>query len=150
MKKIIIATRFFKTVFDDSLDLDYDVRITVGDYNVAPDHKMDTSGYLHINNPNSRKLLDRIIPLNMMTNVFRHKHPDLRQYTFHKKQTKNCTRARLDYFPMNDDSLDMVKKVGIGKASSLSDHRPILLHIALSKVQKGRGFWRLHKWRLLI
>ena len=45
---------------------------------------------------------------------------------------------------MNDDSLDMVKKVGIGKAISLSDHRPIYLHIALSKVQKGIGFWRLN------
>ena len=79
-----------------------------------------------------------------MTDVFRQKHPDSRQYTFHKKQTKNYTRARLDYFLMNDDSLDLVKKVGIGKTSSLSDHRPIYLHIALSKVQKGRGFWRLN------
>ena len=138
------SNTFFKIVFDDSMDLDYNIKITMGDFNVAPNHKMDTSGYLHINNPNSRQFLDKMIPLNMMTDVFRHKHPDLRQYTFHKKQTKNYTRARLDYFLMSDDSLDMVKKVGIGKASSLSDHRPIYLHIALSKVQKGRGFWRLN------
>ena len=81
-----------------------------------------------------------MIPLNIMTDVFRHKHPDLRKYTFHKKQTKNYTRARLDYFLISDDSLDIVKKLGIGKARSLSDHRPIYLHIALSKVQKVRGF----------
>ena len=34
--------------------------------------------------------------------------------------------------------------MGIGKASLFSDHRPIYFHIALSKVQKGRGFWRLN------
>ena len=76
--------------------------------------------------------------------VFRHKHLDLRQYTFHKKQVNNYTRARLDYFLMNEDSLEMVKKVGIGKSSPLSDHRPIYLHLSLSKVQRGRGFWRLN------
>ena len=70
------------------MDLDYNIKITIGDFNVAPDHKMDTSGYLHVNNPNSRQFLDKMIPLNMMTDVFRHKHPDLRKYTFHKKQTK--------------------------------------------------------------
>ena len=37
-----------------------------------------------------------------------------------------------------------LKKVGIGKVCTLSDHRPIFLHISLSKVQKGRGFWRLN------
>ena len=34
--------------------------------------------------------------------------------------------------------------MGIGKVKTLSDHRPIYLHISLSKVQKGRGFWRLN------
>ena len=34
--------------------------------------------------------------------------------------------------------------MGIGKETTLSDHRPIYLHISLSKVQKGRGFWRLN------
>ena len=32
----------------------------------------------------------------------------------------------------------------IGKDTTLSDHRPIKLHISLSKVQKGRGFWTLN------
>ena len=41
-------------------------------------------------------------------------------------------------------TLDLVKKVGIGKDITLSDHGPIYLHISLSKVQKGKGFWRLN------
>ena len=116
----------------------------VGDFNVAPDHTKDTLGYLHVNNQNTRRFIDRMKSLNMMTDVYRHKHPDLRQFTFSKRQAKNYTKARLDYFLINDDALDLVKKVGIGKESTLSDHRPIYLHISLSKVQKGRGFWRLN------
>ena len=60
--------------------VEYDVKIMVGDFNVAPDHNMDTLGYLHVNNLNTRRFIDRMKPLNRMTVVFRHKHPDLRQY----------------------------------------------------------------------
>ena len=77
---------FFKSVFDDSLDSEYDVTIMVGDFNVAPDHNMDTMGYLHINNINSRQFIDRMKSLNMLTDAFRHKHPDLQQYSFNNKK----------------------------------------------------------------
>ena len=87
----------------------------VGDFNVAPDHTRDTLGYLHVNNPNTRRFIDRMKSLNMMTDVYRHKHPDLRQFTFSKRQAKNYTKARLDYFLINDDALDLVKKVGLEK-----------------------------------
>ena len=68
----------------------------------------------------------------------------LRKYSYHKKQAYNYTRARLDYFLINDDSLDLVTKVGIGRETTLSDHSPIYLHVSFSRVQKGRGFWRLN------
>ena len=41
---------FFKTVFVDRNDDKYDIRLTVGDFNVAPKHEIYTSGYLHVNN----------------------------------------------------------------------------------------------------
>ena len=47
------SNKFFKMIFDDSLDSDYDVTKMVGDFNMAPDHNKDSLGYLHINNPNS-------------------------------------------------------------------------------------------------
>ena len=31
---------FFKTVFDDENDDNYDIRITVGDFSVAPKHEI--------------------------------------------------------------------------------------------------------------
>ena len=113
------SDKFFKTVFDDSQDLDYNISIMVGDFNVAPDHTKNTLGYLHVNNQTRRRFIDRTKSLNMMTDVYRHKHPDLRQFTFSKRQAKNYTKAHLDYFLINDDALDPVKKVEIGKESIL-------------------------------
>merc|ERR1711895_332248 len=135
---------FFKTVFDDKDDTEYDVAITAGDFNVAPDHKVDTLGYLHVNNPNSRFFINKMKSLNMITDVFRHKHPDAQRFTFSKKQTRNHTKARLDYFLVNNDALDLVSKVGMGRENTLSDHCPIFLHFNLTKIKKGRGFWRLN------
>ena len=135
---------FFKTVFDDRYDIDFDVTLMVVDYNVAPDHNKDTLGYFHVNNPNTRLFMERMKSLNMLTDVFRQKHPDLRKFTFSKKQARNYTKARLDYFLINDDSLDLVTKVGIGRETALSDHSPIYLHLSFSRVKKGRGFWRLN------
>ena len=95
-------------MFNDENDDVYDLKITVGDFNVAPKHEMDTLGYLHVNNQNTRNFLDRIIPLSNMTDIWRKKYPQMRQYTFYKKQTNNFTRSRLDYFLMNENSTDLV------------------------------------------
>ena len=104
---------FFKTVFDDKDEDKYDIRVTVDDFNVAPKHDIDTLGYLHVNNQNTRNFLNRMIPLSNMTDIWRSKNPQARQFTFMKKQTNNFTRSRLDY------STDMVKKVEIGRVCSL-------------------------------
>ena len=85
-----------------------------------------------------------MIPLCNLTDIWRQKKPQAQQYTFFKRETNNYTRARLDYFLLNESATHLVKKVGIGKICTLSDHRPIFLHISLSKVQKGRGFWRFN------
>ena len=115
----------------------------VGDFNVAPDHNKDTLGYLHVNNPNTRLFIERMKSLNMLTDAFRHKHPDLRKFSFSKKQARN-TKAFLHFYLINDDSIDLVTKVGIGRETTLSDHSPIYLHLSFSRVKKGRGFWRLN------
>ena len=54
MALIITVTYFFKTVYDDTDKQNYDIRLTVGDFNVAPWHEKDTAGYLHVNNQNTK------------------------------------------------------------------------------------------------
>ena len=58
-----------------------------------------------------------------------------------KKQAKNYTRARLDYFLISKNSTHLVSKIGMYRMSNLSDHRPIHLHMPFSSVQRGNGFW---------
>ena len=45
---------------------------------------------------------------------------------------------------MNDRALEAVVKVGVGRENALSDHCPIFIHLRLTKVVRGRGFWRLN------
>ena len=51
------STTFFKKVFDDTNKDQFTHKVIFGDYNVALNHTIDTLGYLHINNPNSRDYL---------------------------------------------------------------------------------------------
>ena len=60
----------------------------VGDFNVAPDHKKDTLSYLPNNSQNSRCFIERMKSLNMLTDIFKHKHPNVQQYTYNKSKLK--------------------------------------------------------------
>ena len=51
------STMFFKKGFRDDDDLEYEHIIMNRDFNVAPNHADDTSGYLHVNNLNTRRFL---------------------------------------------------------------------------------------------
>ena len=98
---------------DDTDEEVYAHKFTVGDFNVALNHDADTAGYLHINNPNSRELLIRKMNLCNLVDIWRERNPLGRQYTFNKKQTKNYTRARLDYFLVSENSSEYIKDVQI-------------------------------------
>ena len=86
---------FFQKVFDDTNEDKYTHKITLVDFNIALNHTYDTSGYLHINNPNSRDYLTGKIKQGNLTDIWKLKNPKSRQYTFGKKQTKNYTRTLL-------------------------------------------------------
>ena len=79
---------FFQKVFDDMND-----KIIIGDFNVAPSHTHDSSGYLHINNQNSRDYLTRKIEQCDLTDIWRFKNPKSRQYTFGKKSRLKITQG---------------------------------------------------------
>ena len=79
------SSHFYNLVLDDTDEDRYDHRLIAGDYNVAIDHNLDTSGYLHINNPNTRELLTRQANLSNLVDIWRLRNPNSRQFTFSKK-----------------------------------------------------------------
>ena len=76
---------FFQKVFDDTNENKYTHKITLGDFNIALNHMYNTSGYLHINNPNSRDYPTRKIEQCNLTDIWRLKNPKSKQNTFGKK-----------------------------------------------------------------
>ena len=99
---------------DDTDEEVFEHKFTVGDFFVALNHDTDTTGYLHINNPNTREVLIRKMHLNNMVDIWRERNPLSRQYPFSKKQTKNYTRAQLDYFLVSENSTEFIKKRSCG------------------------------------
>ena len=89
-------TVFFKSIFDNMNDMDYDHCVMAGDYNVALNHDMDTNGYLHVNNPSSRQYVKTRITTNDLTVIWRDRNPDKREFTFDKQQQRNRTKTRLN------------------------------------------------------
>ena len=70
---------------DDTDEDMYKHKFTIGDYNVELNPDIDTVGYLHINNPNSRELLTRKINLCNLVDIWREHNHTSRQYTLNKK-----------------------------------------------------------------
>ena len=136
------STSFFRGILNDDNDKDFDHFISVGEFNVAPNHDNGTSGYLPVNNPNTRRMLNRHITLNNWTDIWHEHNPDKREFTFDKWKMKNRTKARLDIFLITNNSTEYVTGVQIGRACKLSDHRPIHLQMSCSTFKRGRVFWR--------
>ena len=102
------SSRFYDLVLDDKDEEKYDHRLIAGDFTVALDHNLDTNGYLHINNPNTRELLTRQYKLSNLVDIWRLRNIDSRQYTFSKKQARNHTRAHRDFFLVSENSTEYI------------------------------------------
>ena len=61
------------------------------DYNVTLEHKKDTCGNLHINNPTFRQFKKTCMATNNVTDVWRERNSEKREYTIDKQKTRNWT-----------------------------------------------------------
>ena len=86
------------------------------DFNIAPDHVNDTSGYLHMNNTNTRRLLHSRMALNNLTNIWQDLNHRRKEDVFDKWQKKNWTRARLDFFLISKNSIELITGIKIGRS----------------------------------
>ena len=127
------AKLFFETVFNDNDYRNFNHIVYTGDYNVPLNHDVDTAGYLHENNHTAHKYMKGRMVTNELIDIWHLKIKGVRAFTFDKKQTTNRTKARLDYFLISQTTQRYITDAHIGRASILSDHRPIFITISPSQ-----------------
>ncbi|ESO98102.1 hypothetical protein LOTGIDRAFT_143124 [Lottia gigantea] len=104
--------------------------IICGDLNLVLNPNIDTENYRNINNPKARQFLIQQISSNHLHDIFRTCHPNLRKYTWKRKNPLKL--ARLDYILVSENLLLKVDKVKID-IKYRSDHSPVILHLKLAQ-----------------
>ena len=102
---------------------------------------MDTQGYLHENNTQSRDFVRSKMIKYDLKEVWRDRNPHATNYTFTKKQAKNVTKARLDFLLTSPNTAGYIEAIRIDGYTGLSDHRSFSFTIAKNKIKNGPGFW---------
>ena len=112
-----------------------------GDLNISLNQDMDTLNYIGTNNPQAKSKVLKIMNDNNLIDVYRHLNPNVRKYTWHRKNPHK--QARLDYFLTNLEFSDIISNCQI-KPGYKSDHSFLKLDFLINKFAKGKGIWKLN------
>ena len=130
----------FIQIIDNYIDrLNNDMFILCGDFNCILDPILDCDNYKHINNPKARDKVIEMINTKNMIDPFREMYPDLKRFTWRKKNP--LKQARLDYFLISENVMQRVKNSFIDMAYR-SDHSMITLVINLNDIECGKSYWK--------
>lgn len=78
--------------------------IVCGDFNLVLNPKLDYDGnHKYINNPKAREKVIEIIENYALIDIFREHHPDIKRYTWRKRNP--LKQARLDFFLVSENVL---------------------------------------------
>ena len=89
---------FYQKLFEMETDPQYTHTIYLGDWNISLNQQLDTQGYLHENNVVNRDYVRAKMIEFELSDAWRERNPLETKFTFMKKQAKNTTKARLDFF----------------------------------------------------
>ena len=87
------------------------------------------------------KLLELLNVANL-TDSWRLKHPDKRQYTWHSN-SKPHIHCRLDYFLISDNIINILKDTSISPGYK-TDHSLVSLTLSTLKYERGPGYFKLN------
>ena len=135
------SPNFYKHIERKIHEIDNNKVIILGDFNLVLDVEKDTYNYKHINNPQARKTVLNMMENNNLSDPFREIHPDVRQYTWRKRNP--IKQSRLDFFLITENMISSVKKCNI-LPSYRSDHSIITLSMQFSKFRRGKPLWKFN------
>ncbi len=111
MAQIMTHHSFSETLFLQLKTFKNDNIILCGDFNLVQDTKLDYNNYKHINNKNAHTTVLEIKMQNNLTDPFREFHPNLRRYTWRRKNP--IKQARLDFFLVSETLLPSISNCTI-------------------------------------
>lgn len=114
--------------------------IMCGDFNCVLDNKLDIiSGVNH--SENAVLAFNDLINNCNLYDVWRYHNTDAKQYTW--SRTNPFIARRLDYILTSSNIFDKVTSCSIVSIPT-SDHRGCLIQISLSKIVRGKGYWKFN------
>ena len=133
--------QFYLDVFAHLDQFDGSSLIVAGDLNLALSD-LDYRGSRNCHsNINSSDMVNILIEEFNLIDVWRHYHPNLRQYTRHQHNPK--VLSRLDYILISENMIGSCQGSKILPGVN-SDHSVVKLHFDIDPNPRGRGYWKLN------
>lgn len=124
-------TNFFNIIEKEIIDNNEHTLILGGDFNTIIDHKHDKLNGRTDTGKKTSQILKNLIESEVITDVWRLKHPDKQMYTWHSN-TKPPIFCRLDYFFISPNLLNFVTD-SIIRPGFKSDRSIVVLKLVLNK-----------------
>ena len=121
--------------------------IVGGDFNTVLNTNIDKKNGSNKTHSKCRNILLNIISTCELTDIWRTKHPEKLQYTWHSN-TKPPIHCRLDYFLISENLCNLINICSI-KPGYKTDHSLVYLSINESLLGKGPGYFKLNNSILL-
>ena len=118
-----------------------------GDFNTVIDEDIDKKNGNKNTHQKVREKITTMIQTNSFIDIWRHRHPDQKQYTWHSN-SRPTIFCRLDYFLISDTFLNCVSDANI-KHGYNTDHSLINMSIDLTKIDRGPGTFKMNNSILL-
>ena len=143
-----IIVTFFADVFRHIDSLECDFMIIGGDFNLTLDEKLDRSRHTSYHPESTGYILQQIEELDLI-DVWRHRNPDTKKFTWSKFDRKSHTLSwsRIDMFLIPSCLMNKVSKCEILPGYA-SDQSIITLELNLGEQKRGPGYWKLNNMLL--
>lgn len=138
---------FFETLDNYLSENEEKSFIVGGDFNTVLDIHLDKKNGKLDTHKACRSKINGLMEKLALVDIWRHKHPDLKQYTWHSSQ-KPPIFCRLDYFLLSDNLLNItVRSEHI--SSYKSDHSIVSLELDFVNIERGPGYFKLNNSLIL-
>ena len=118
-----------------------------GDFNTVLNTNLDKRNGRTDTHKNCRLMINNIIDINEVVDIWRIQHPDTRKYTWHSSHEPSIF-CRLDYFLISNNIINSTKHSSI-KPGYKTDHSLVTLSIDFYNVPRGPGYFKFNNSLLI-